>query len=250
MTFDEVVKILYNNPTNIYICQHLDDKTLDYVMQVLEKLPANDFKELNQNAKFDLLDLPIPYQNLQKSELKSCTFSPEINKQFSNLMDLINKENTNIEYPFLFAGYENEYTGFEQFPNGKKQECVYDWTYIENVIKQSNGKINLSLFHTHPNPLNEQHETLFNKYPDELSKLGVKPNGLNISLADVYAEQYLENLVQKYQKDISCESSILMHDGTLICFSSQNGLVLTNEQTLDQESTIINENQDDREQTL
>jgi len=85
------------------------------------------------------------------------------------------------------------------------------------------------LLHTHPNPLDKQHNTLYNKYPEKLSVLGVQPNGLNISLADIYAGQYLQMLVEKHGKEIDTESTILMFDGTLISFSTNKGITLTNE---------------------
>ena len=89
----------------------------------------------------------------------------------------------------------------------------------------------ISIFHTHPKPI--KHNTLYNKYKEILEKFGVKPDGLNLSLSDIYANQYLDMLCKKYNKnDILPQSTILMHDGTLISFSTKNGVHLTIEYQL------------------
>ena len=49
-------------------------------------------------------------------------------------------------------------------------------------------------------------------------------HGLNISLADVYANMYLDNMISKSGKQINSESVILMHDSSLVYFTTANGL--------------------------
>ena len=237
MNENDIVKIVYANPTNRHITQHLDEQSLQTIIGILEKLNANDFKEINPNATFDYTDIPIPYNQLQKSNDSEPAFSKGIQKDFIKLLKKINTKGTNIEYPFIMQTEKNmnEYSKLKPFETGSSQTCQYDWAYIEDIIKNSNKKLKLSLVHTHPNPLDNQFTTLFNKYKKELSELGVKPNGLNISLADVYATQYLQMLAEKYGKDISTESVILMYDGTLISFTTNNGITLTSERNLEQE---------------
>lgn len=58
MAEEQMFKIRAATPTNRYICQHLDEKTLDLCIEMLLKLDANDFKEINPSAKFDFSCLP------------------------------------------------------------------------------------------------------------------------------------------------------------------------------------------------
>lgn len=231
MTIDEIFKIANANPTNKFIIQNLDDKTLEIIIAIMENIDANDFKEINKDAEFELNDIPIPYKQLTETPERNTSYSEELHEQFLELLQKINEKDTNIEYPFVMRSLENntEYSKLKSFDNRGFQSCSYDWEWIENYVKNANGKIKISLLHTHPNPLDHQHNTLFNKYSKQLSECGVQPNGLNISLADIYAGQYLQMLVDKYGKEISTESTILMFDGTLISFSTKNGISLTAE---------------------
>ena len=235
MTNEEIFKIITANPTNKFIIQHLNKDTIDLVLEIMSKLDAGDFKEARPDAEFDFSDIPIPYEKIGKESTSQTGFSADVQGKFSQLLAKINQEGTNIEYPFVIKTDENsnEYSKMKEFATGSSQTCNYDWKWIEDYIKNADGKMSFSLLHTHPNPLNRQHNTLFNKYSKELSEIGVKPNGLNISIADVYAEQYLEMLIKKYGKEISAGSTILMHDGSLISFCTKNGLTLTNEQKIE-----------------
>ena len=87
--------------------------------------------------------------------------------------------------------------------------------------------------HTHPAPLGKEYNTLFNKYKDKLSQLGIKPDGLNLSLADVNIQLVVDNAIKKMGKNVSLESVVLMHDGSLVSFSTNNGLTLTHESQLE-----------------
>lgn len=58
MAEEQMFKICTATPTNRYICQHLDEKTLDLCIEMLLKLDADDFKEINPSAKFDFSCLP------------------------------------------------------------------------------------------------------------------------------------------------------------------------------------------------
>lgn len=235
MKLDEVFKIANANPTNKFITQHLDEQTLESIIGILEKLNASDFREINPNGAFEFGDIPIPYRQLTKTQNEQTTFSTNLQEHFGEVLKSINTEGTNIEYPFVIRSEENssEYSKLKPFENGTSQTCQYDWAWIEDYIKNSDKKIKLSLLHTHPNPLDKQHNTLYNKYPEQLGELGVQPNGLNISLADIYAGQYLQMLAEKYGKEIDTESTILMYDGTLISFTTQNGITLTSERNLE-----------------
>ncbi len=232
MTIEEVVKIAQATKTNKFIMKHLDEDTIFMIVRIMESLDANDFKEINPDAEFEFNDIPIPYKKLSKQTETQLSFSKDLQDYLKEVLKDINKEGTNKEYPYMVRSDENsdEYSKLKSFIRGTSQTCKYDWAFIEEYIKGADKKINISLLHTHPNPLDEQHKTLYNKYAETLSKFGVEPNGLNISLADVYAEQYLEMLIAKYGKEITANSTILMHDGSLISFSTKSGLALTGEQ--------------------
>lgn len=237
MQLEDIFQIANANPTNKYITQHLDENILGYIIEVLEKLNKDDFKELNENGAFEFGDIPIPYRQLVKTSNEQTTFSQDLKECFYKYLSHINTKGENIEYPLIMWSDKNskEYSNIKEFKVGTSQTCQYDWDWIEESIKNADDKIKISLFHTHPNPLDKQQHTLYNEYTEQLSSLGVLPNGLNISLADIYASQYLQMLAEKYAKDIETESTILMFDGTLISFSTKNGVVLTSENKLELE---------------
>lgn len=64
MFFEEIAKIINANPTNKFIYEHLDERNIDIILEMLEKLDANEFKEINPQASFTFDDLPIPYEKL------------------------------------------------------------------------------------------------------------------------------------------------------------------------------------------
>lgn len=238
MTEEQMLNICSANPTNRYICQHLDDKVMDMCMDMLLKLDANDFKEINPDAEFDFTWLPIPYDKINKgSQAKQTTYSPNVKQEFEKLLNLINKEGTNKEYSYMLEGLkedEESYTDFSPMLVGTNQAVDYDWERIEKYLKKDLKIVNFSIFHTHPKAIGEEHKTLYNEHKEIFKEFGVKSDGLNLSLSDIYANQYLDMLCQKYGRDdIACESTVLMHDGTLISFSTKNGVELTSEQKVE-----------------
>lgn len=238
MTEEQMLNICSANLTNRYICEHLDDKTMDMCMDMLLKLDANDFKEINPNAEFDFSWLPIPYDKINKgSQAKRTTYSPKVKQEFEKLLKLINEEGTNKEYSYMLVGLKEDcetYTDFSPMLIGSNQAVDYDWKKIEVFLKGDLQDINFSIFHTHPKAIGEEHKTLYNKYKMIFKEFGVKPDGLNLSLSDIYANQYLDMLCQKCERgNLTCESTVLMHDGTLISFSTKNGVELTGEQKLE-----------------
>lgn len=235
MTEEQIFAICSANPTNRYICRHLDEKTLGLCLDMLLQLNADDFKEINANAEFDFSCLPIPCANLESAKQQHPNFSHEVKQELDKLLKAINTEGTNLEYSYLLTGSceNNSYTNFEPMKVGLSQTVEYDWQKIEEYIKQCDKDDKLSIFHTHPKPIKQQHNTLYNQNREKLEKFGVKPDGLNLSLSDIYANQYLDMLCKKFGKeDITPESTVLMHDGTLISFSTKNGVKLTSEHKL------------------
>ena len=94
------------------------------------------------------------------------------------------------------------------FTTGTSQTCKYDLDFIEEYIKGADKKINISLLHTQPNPLDKQQTTLYNKYTETLSRLGVEPNGLNISNYIVLNIKY--KLLSGYKQYVFTNQSITM----------------------------------------
>lgn len=255
---EQAIEIMLGNDTNAFITNFLsktkiaDNYTLaNYVIDVLEKLPAEDFQELNENGKFSFLDIPIPIDKIpsQNSEIKT-TFSKEILDECSSLLNLINKENTNVEYPYGLFGKDGQLSGFEKMYDEKdieklgKQSVQFDNEWINNFINnQNNNNTNLALMHTHPSSLGKDHDTLFNKHRDIMKQFGVEDDGLNISLADINQQIFMNNAIQTREKNISFETVVLMHDGRLVSFNSENGLQLTNSLTIEKSKT--NENSEE-----
>ena len=246
MNINEIKQILSHNPTNKYIVSQLDDNTFGMIADILSNVEAKDFKEINPEGQFDFTDIPIPHEMLEKKEnSKPIKRSQEIEEEIKKLHDQINKEGTNLEYPYVFDGKENQISNIEKMPAGASQACNYDWNYINNLIKNQDNT-NITLFHTHPKPSGQEHNTLYSKYPEKLSALGVKPQGLNLSVADIYAQMYVDKLIKDNGKNITAQSTVLMHDGSLVSFSTQQGLALTEDIKLKQNKEQQNQNQNEQ----
>lgn len=244
MTQEEIEKIFHYDKTHEFIYEHLDDNTLSVVKQILSVCNAQDFKEFSKEAKFDLTDVPIPISIIPNADVfHEPRMTKEVSEKLQKLLDTINAENTNKEYPIFLAGFSDDIEGYSatrEMSIGNETSCQYDWKWIKNFVKQ-NGDMDVSIFHTHPNPLGIKQETLYNKYPNELAQFGVKPNGLNLSLSDIYAQMYLELIIEKSNPTISSESLVLMYDGNLIAFSTQNGVKCNSETTI---KSLSNENKE------
>lgn len=244
MTQEEIREIFHYDDTHKYIYDHLDDNTLGIVIEILSKLDKQDFKEFNSNAEFDLTSVPIPYSQLASGHSQSgLEMTEEVSLEMRKLLVDINEKGTNKEYPYMFCGFTDDSAGYcamRKMPVGDDISCDYEWKWIEKFIID-NKDMNIALFHTHPNPLGEKQPTLFNKYPKELEALGVKPNGLNLSLSDIYAQMYLEMLINKHNSNITAESLVLMHTGDLIAFSAQNGVQLNGSKTIEPLATAEDE---------
>lgn len=228
MTIDEMAEVIKANKTNEYIFKHLDDNGMDILIKVMELLDKNDFKEVNPNGRFTFMDIPMPYEQLNRRQFhKKREYSPEVMTEMRELLNLINHPEKSREYPYVFSGSYDEtvaYSGMKKMQAGNSRSCSYDWAWIEEHIKKTQDTA-LAIFHTHPNIEGKNLTTIYNAYP-KLAEVGVKPNGRNISIADLYANMYADMLVKKYNKNIKIESHILMHSGELVTFSTRDGIVL------------------------
>ena len=92
MTDEQVSLVCNANPTNRYICKHLDEKTLNLCKAMLSKLDAGEFKEINPDAEFDITCLPIPIESIKNGE----NFHDELlqeNLSAKNLLDSYHRAN-------------------------------------------------------------------------------------------------------------------------------------------------------------
>ena len=243
MTEEQMLNICSANDTNLFIYASLDKETRKLCEDMLLKLDANDFKEINPDAVFDFTWLPIPYDKLEKStQDNQITYGSNVQQEFKNLFKNINKKGTNREYPYVFYDQKEgkEENEIHKMANGDSEKCDYDWEWIRNFVKEHKGT-NMTLFHTHPNPLGKQQKTLFNKYSEELREFGVKPNGLNLSLSDIYAQMYLEMIISANNPNLTSQSLVLMHTGELVAFSTKNGVKLEHYKKLEQNKNTQDE---------
>lgn len=221
MKTQHIIRMIKYDSTHDFIFDHLDSNLREYVVELLENLDWTYFKEIVSNGEFEFYDLPIPYEKIAKNNNKLTSFSDNINSQLKTLLSKINKEGTNVEYSYFLVDGNGtgEYTEMIEMPVGKKQNCTFDWQKISEYISTIPNGSSLALFHTHPKAIGQEHKTLYNK-DNRLKNFGVKPEGLNLSLADVYACQYLDVLAKRTGKKINVQSVVLMHDGTLVAFSN------------------------------
>ncbi len=228
MTIDEMAEVIKASRTNKYIFKHLDDNGMDILIKVMELLDKNDFKEVNPNGRFTFMDIPMPYDQLNRRQAhKKREYSSTVMTEIRGLLNIINHPEKSREYPYVFSGtYDDSVTYFDikKMQAGSSRACSYDWAWIEEHIKKTPENA-LAIFHTHPNIESKNLLTIFNAYP-KLAEVGVKPNGRNISIADLYANMYVDMLVKKYNKNIKTESHILMYTGELVTFSTRDGIVL------------------------
>lgn len=252
MTDEQIIAICMANQNNIVAYYALDDKSRENCLSMLMQLDANEFKEFNENAKFSFLDLPVPISQLDAASSTTATFTPDIQEDMNKLLKLINQDGTNLEYPFVLSGdgeSDEKYNRFEYIPEGgstselQTQSVSWDNEKLNEKLREVENGGSFSLFHTHPKPIGQQHKTLYNEHRELFDKFGVKPDGLNLSLADVAGVATIDRYFRQVGKDVVPESTILMHDGSLVSFSTRDGLQLTSQLNLQLDRTIEHEAQ-------
>ena len=246
MTFEQIADIMEapknlktgENMPNRYLFHTLDLDSVDLIARVMEVLPAKAFQELNADADFEIINVPLPISSLPKGEVE-VKLSEEIEGKIKNLLPLINADGTNKEYPYVFMGENGDILSkMHKMEVGEDESCAYDWDWIENEIATNENLTDIALFHTHPKEISTPHKTLYNKYPMELKKVGVEADGLNLSVSDIYANMYLDYLALKYDREIKTHSLVLMHNGKLIDFSTSDGIKLESETILNKENEL------------
>ena len=70
--------------------------------------------------------------------------------------------------------------------------------------------------------------------------MGVKPDGLNLSMADLIVNMKMDEMIDKSGHDMTAQSYVLMHDGQFVGFSTKNGIALEGSQKI-QEQNIQDE---------
>lgn len=253
MTDEQILDICTANKNNVLAYHGLDNKTQEMCLSMLMALDANEFKEFNKDAEFEFLDLPVPIAQLDATSASAATFTPDIQDDMNKLLILINKEGTNLEYPFVLSGEkegEAKYDRFEYIPQGgsmgelQTQSVSWDNQKLNEKLREVENGGSFSLFHTHPKPIDQQHKTLYNQHQELFAQFGVKPDGLNLSLADVAGVAAIDQYFKQVGKDVVPESTILMHDGSLVSFSTRDGLKLTSQLNLQLDRAVEREAQD------
>ena len=232
MEIIDIAKIIRNG-NNHRIWKALEQNDVaDKVFNMLEKLDASQFKEINPNGKYDFTDIPLPVSYLPHGENVDKVKTTKIENQLKDKLDLINKEGSNLEYSAVLLADENGYCDYINASDAReKTACSWDSDIInEQLVKAKQEKKDVVLFHTHPAPLLTEFDTLYNKNKECLEKYGVKEDGLNISLADINVLCSLSDQV----KGINTSIAILMHDGTFVEIKeSDNGIIVENQQVFE-----------------
>ena len=78
MTFEQIADIMEapknlktgENMPNRYLFHTLDLDSVDLIARVMEVLPAKAFQELNADADFEIINVPLPISSLPKGEAK------------------------------------------------------------------------------------------------------------------------------------------------------------------------------------
>lgn len=253
MTDEQILEICMANQNNILAYYALDDKSRENCLSMLMALDANEFKEFNKDAEFEFLDLPVPISQLDAANASVATFTQDIQDDMNKLLKRINEKGTNLEYPFVLSGdgeSDEKYNRFEYIPQGgvagelQTQSVSWDNEKLNEKLREVESGGSFSLFHTHPKPIGQQHKTLYNEHRELFDEFGVKPDGLNLSLADVAGVAAIDRYFIQVGKDVVPESTILMHDGSLVSFSTRDGLQLTSQLNLQLDRTIEHEAQD------
>lgn len=224
MENQDVFSVIKANETNKLIFNGLGkEKQLD-TLEMLSVLPSNAFKELNAGGEFTFDDLPVPLVEDKSTFVDDgVTYSEEIKKEIASLLSMINDPATALEYPYLFYGTGKDASKIEQFKTGGTQTCSYDWDKITEVVRSLNDGDNICLFHTHPKPFGSKHKTLASTYPDELKEFGVKQDGLNLSVSDLYLIEHLEKIAKENGKELNISGMVLMHTGEVVSYKVEDG---------------------------
>lgn len=255
MKLEDVRKIM---DQHLDICkaiggESMDNDTLLRVAQVLILMDANSFKEINQDARFDFTDVPVPTSCLQKSNnftedvvTDDPAFSKDVKKEIHNLLKNCNTKGQNREFGMAMIGDISGYFGITKCETSATLQSVeFDNKKIEELLQANNFEgSKFSLFHTHPNEFGELRPTLYNAQTEDvknkLQELGVKPKGLNVSVSDINGLSSLDAQVKQLWPNVKIESTILMHDGNMITLSLEDGIKLSAETTYEMQNEVEN----------
>lgn len=238
----DIVKIIKANASNQFVFDGLGDAMFD-VLELLEVLPAEDFKEVNPDGKFSFDDLPIRLDlNKDRFITDGIEYSLEIKDEIEKLYQLINSEGTNIEYPYLFVGKDGVANKIIKFSDGEKQVCSFDWARIEEEIKAASDGDNIVLFHTHPKPIGEEFDTLYSRHKELLGSLGVRADGLNLSVSDLFLLEYAEKVAKENNKNLNIQGLVLMHNGEVVSYNMKGGFNLNYIKVIKHENVNETEN--------
>lgn len=219
------------------------EKNIDLKDYTLQIATDSGFGELIQNIsnRYNLTNfeaqsnIPIPIQKIEETG-RTITVSEEPSEFLDALNEMINEEETALEFPFLLTGtHDIQGITISEFTQLNSQQQQLQNRVVEvnpqllgNAVNKANTlKRNVFIIgHTHPNvPDEEKRKTLTRQIPEDIKeKYGIKEVGLNLSLQDLYQlVSFQEALKGRIAEDAKIYLSVLMYDGTLEAISLEEG---------------------------
>ncbi len=212
----------------------------DYTLQIATDSGfgelIRDISNRNNLINFEAQsNIPIPVEKIE--ETGQTIMASEKSSEFLGILtEMINEEETAVEFPFLLTGTHDIHgitiSEFTQL-NSHQQELQNRVVNInpellgDAVSKANTLKRNVYIIgHTHPNiPEEEKSKTLTNQLQEDIKeKYGIKEVGLNLSIQDLYQLiSFKEALKGRITEDSKIYLSVLMYDGTLVAISVEEG---------------------------
>lgn len=196
------------------------------------------------SGKSNLIDfesqstIPIPPELIEEGKL-FVILKDEPKEYYDTYLELINKNETALEFPFLLTGKTIQtnnleltnikplHTNIESLKNNIIKMPDYSKALGEEIYKKKDIGFDIYVLgHTHPLPKDQTKQNhLTEKLDTETkSRYNIKKLGLNISLQDLYQLVYFEDAVKGI---VSPESkiliSILMFNGNMTYIYIEDG---------------------------
>lgn len=193
---------------------------------------SNRYNLINFEAQSNI---PIPTEKIEETG-QTIMVSEGPSEFLDILTEMINEEETALEFPFLLTGTHDihgitisEFTQLNLQQQQLQNRVVkINPELLGNTVSKANTlKRNVYIIgHTHPNvPDKEKSETLTNQLPEDIKeKYGIKEVGLNLSIQDLYQLiSFKEAIKGRITEDAKIYLSVLMYDGTLEAISVEEG---------------------------
>lgn len=179
-------------------------------------------------------DIPIPTEKIGVTG-ETLLVSDTLSETLGVLVEMINEEETALEYPFLLTGTATEgnmsladISLLYSSPQGLQGRVVQvDSQLLGNAVNKAKelGRNIYVIGHTHPKVSGtEKSKTLTSKLSEDVkSKYGIKDVGLNLSLQDLYQLVYFQKALKgNVPEGSKVYLTVLMYDGTLEAISVED----------------------------